>query len=252
MNARRPSTRFRISYVGSLYGARDAAPVFAALRALLDRGVIDERLLELRIVGPAALGGDANLDRLPVTRKGYVDHAAAISEMAAADVLLFFAPTVTGYRPARSTSTSCRGGRSYAWPGATTSPSNSCRSWGRVLRAASDLAAIEDALERLYLRWQDGKLDISPDVRGETLRRFSRPRSLERSPACSTPLRVNGPRFDTRHRKRAPPPDEPAFGVGAATPEVCRSPDEPDPVLRRRCEARQPLWAARASAETRS
>ena len=88
------STRFRISYVGTLYGARDAAPVFAALRALVDRGVIDERLLELRIVGPAALDADANLDRLPVSRMGYVDHAAAIAEMAAADVLLFYAPTV--------------------------------------------------------------------------------------------------------------------------------------------------------------
>ena len=94
LNTRRPDPRFRISYVGTLYGARDAAPVFAALRALLDRGVIDETLLELRIVGPAALAGDANLDRLPVTRKGYVDHAAAIAEMAAADVLLFYAPTV--------------------------------------------------------------------------------------------------------------------------------------------------------------
>ena len=59
-NARPRGTRFRISYVGSLYGARDGAPVFAALRALLDRGVIDERHLELRIVGPAALGADAN------------------------------------------------------------------------------------------------------------------------------------------------------------------------------------------------
>ena len=38
-----------------------------------------------------------------------------------------------------------------------------------------DRASIEAALERLYLRWQDGKLDISPDVRSETLRRFSRP-----------------------------------------------------------------------------
>ena len=94
VTARRRGTRFRISYVGSLYGARDAAPVFAALRALLDRGVIDEGLLELRIVGSAALDADANLDRLPVSRMGYVDHATAIAEMAAADVLLFYAPTV--------------------------------------------------------------------------------------------------------------------------------------------------------------
>ena len=36
-------------------------------------------------------------------------------------------------------------------------------------------AAIEAAIERLYRSWSDGDLGVSPNVRTETLRRFSRP-----------------------------------------------------------------------------
>ena len=64
--------RFRMSYVGTLYGARDAAPIFAALRALIDRGAVEKEELEVRLVGPTAVQADPNLDRLPVTRRGYV------------------------------------------------------------------------------------------------------------------------------------------------------------------------------------
>jgi glycosyltransferase involved in cell wall biosynthesis len=209
LSARRPDPRFRISYVGTLYGARDAAPVFAALRALLDRGVIDERLLELRIVGPAALDGDANLDRLPVTRKGYVDHAAAIAEMAAADVLLFYAPTVNRGPSGKIYEYLVSGRPVLCVAGSDNFAFRLVQELGAGYCAQpEDLAAIEDALERLYLRWQNGKLDISPDVRAETLRRFSRP-ALARALAG-----VLDAAAAERDRSRA----------GAATPEACRSP----------------------------
>lgn len=40
--------------------------------------------------------------------------------------------------------------------------------------------AIETALEELYWRWQQGELIVSPDVRVEVLRRFSRPALAKR------------------------------------------------------------------------
>ena len=176
VSARPRGSRFRISYVGTLYGARNAAPVFAALRALLDRGVIDEGHLELRIVGPAALDADVNLKRLPVSRMGYVDHAAAISEMAAADVLLFYAPTVNRgpsgkiyeYLVSGRPILCVAGSDNFAFQLVQDLGAGHCAQPG-------DLATIEDAIERMYLSWKDGKLDISPEVRAETLRRFSRP-----------------------------------------------------------------------------
>ena len=36
-----PLDRFRLSYVGTLYGARNAGPVFDAVRTLVQKGVID-------------------------------------------------------------------------------------------------------------------------------------------------------------------------------------------------------------------
>lgn len=176
VNARPRRPRFRISYVGTLYGARNAAPVFAALRALLDRGVIAEGDLELRIVGSAALGADANLERLPVSRTGYVDHAAAIHEMAAADVLLFHAPSVTQLPSGKIYEYLVSGRPILCVAGSDNSAFQLVQELGAGHCAEpGDLAAIEDAIERMYLSWKDGTLDISPDVSAETLRRFSRP-----------------------------------------------------------------------------
>ena len=175
MQARTRGARFRISYVGALYGERNAAPVFAALRALVDRNVIDESNLELRIVGSAALGDDVNIERLPVAWIGYVDHGAAISEMAAADVLLFYAPAlnrapsgkVYEYLVSGRPILCVAGSDNFAFQLVQELGAGYCAQPG-------DLTAIEDAIERMYVSWKDGKLEISPEVRAETLRRFSR------------------------------------------------------------------------------
>jgi glycosyltransferase involved in cell wall biosynthesis len=169
-------SRFRISYVGALYGARDAAPVFEALRALIDRGTIDETALDVRLVGPVALSDETPLASLPVTRLGYVDHGAAVTEMAAADVLLFYAPAfvrgpsgkiyeylISG-RPVL-----CVAGRdNFAFGLVQELRAGPCAEPG-------DQAAIEEAIEELHHRWQQGELAVDPHVREETLRRFSRP-----------------------------------------------------------------------------
>jgi len=168
--------RFRISYVGALYGERNAAPVFAALRALVDRGVIDPEHLELRIVGSASVAADANVDALPVTWTGYVDHAAAIAEMAAADVLLFYAPSVNRgpsgkiyeYLVSGRPILCVAGGDNFAFQLVQELGAGQCAE-------PEDPASIEDAIERMYLSWRDGTLGVGPEVREETLRRFSRP-----------------------------------------------------------------------------
>ena len=224
VTARRRGTRFRISYVGSLYGARDAAPVFAALRALVDRGVIDEGLLELRIVGSAALDADANLDRLPVSRMGYVDHAAAIAEMAAADVLLFYAPTVNRGPSGKIYEYLVSGRPVLCVAGSDNFAFHSSRSWARGI--APSLKTRRQSRTPSSGCTCGGRTASSTSARtcGERPSAGSLvQRSLERSPPCSKPLRANGTRFDTRHRKRALPPDKLTSGTGAL-PRAYRSP----------------------------
>ena len=169
------NAKFRLAHVGSLYGERDAAPVFAALGRLIDRGAVDPRKVELRIVGSAALDGDANLERLPVIRTGYVDHAEAVSEMAAADALLLYAPPVIR-GPSGKIYEYLVSGRPIL---CVTRADNFAFRLVHELRAGlcaepGDQSAIEAAIERLYRRWAGGELRVDPQVRDETLRRFSR------------------------------------------------------------------------------
>ena len=120
--------RFRLAYVGSLYGSRDAAPVFDAVSELIARGRLDAGRFELRIVGDAQLNGQRR-DAVPTTLTGYVDHRRAVAEMAGASVLLLHQPAeqlgsssknlrVPHFRPSRS----------CAWPIRTTLPTVRCRS----------------------------------------------------------------------------------------------------------------------------
>jgi glycosyltransferase involved in cell wall biosynthesis len=174
--ARRPSTRFTISHVGALYGARDAAPVFAALRSLLDKGAIERRKLELRLVGSWPLEEDPNLRQIPVGRIGHVDHSAALSEMAAADVLLFYAPAtnrgpsgkIYEYLASGRPILCVAGSDNFAFRIVDELDAGRCAQPG-------DQPAIEQAIEALYRSWSVGKLGIGPHVRTEALRRFSRP-----------------------------------------------------------------------------
>jgi glycosyltransferase involved in cell wall biosynthesis len=168
--------QFRLSYIGALYGERHAAPVFAALRALVDRGVIDPRDLDVRIVGHASLEDDANLARLPVTLTGYVDHATALSEMRSADVLLFYAPALNRgssgkiyeYLAAGRPILCVAGNDNFAFALVQELDAGPCAE-------PDDAGSIEAAIERLYRAWKDGTLAVAPEVRDEALRRFSRP-----------------------------------------------------------------------------
>jgi glycosyltransferase involved in cell wall biosynthesis len=167
--------RFRLSYVGSLYGSRDAAPVLAAVRGLAATGSITPGTFELRLVGDASIAGDHDMDGIPITRTGYVDHVRALREMAAASALLFYAPAGS-----RGSS-----GKIYEYLASGRPVLCVASRDSLARRLVEDLGAgpcidpgdadgIRVALERLMGAWRDGSLAIDPAVREEALRRFSR------------------------------------------------------------------------------
>jgi glycosyltransferase involved in cell wall biosynthesis len=167
--------RLRFAHVGMLYGARDAAPVFAAFRNLIGRGALDGDKIEVRIVGDARLGTGIADGALSVSRRGYVDHRDALAEMQAADVLLLYQPT--GQRGSS--------GKIYEYlatgrPVLCVAPSDNVAArlvtelGAGACAVSDDQASIEDAVERLYHAWSGGRLEASAHVREMTLRRFSR------------------------------------------------------------------------------
>jgi glycosyltransferase involved in cell wall biosynthesis len=166
---------FRLSYVGSLYGSRDGAPVFDALHALARRGVLEQGDFELRLVGDAKVPPTFALGGLPVTRTGYVDHRQALEEMTSASALLLYLPPVT-----RGSS-----GKLFEYLASGRPVLCVARRDNLAYRLVDELGAgpcvephdveaIERAIERLVAQWRSGTLTVDPIVREETLRRFSR------------------------------------------------------------------------------
>jgi glycosyltransferase involved in cell wall biosynthesis len=168
---------FRLTYAGTLYGARNLEPVFAALKKMIATGRLDADRFELRLVGSDFRGQRAgsDLEALPMQATGYVDHRRALSEMAASDALLLFQPA--------------------GWPGASgklyeylatgrpilcVAPDDSVPSRLVHELAAGECAspdepaAIEAAIASLYRRWRDGELGVNDRVRRVAVERFSR------------------------------------------------------------------------------
>jgi glycosyltransferase involved in cell wall biosynthesis len=169
-----PTDRFRLSYVGTLYGARNGGPVFDAVRALVSRGVIDPARFEIRVVGNAV---SASTDDLPVplTFTGFVDHHTAVAEMLGSTALFFHAPPhvpgVSGKIYEYLTS-----GRPVL---CVANPNNAAYGLVQELGAGEcadvrDPASVEAALTRLVTQWQDGGLPPLEDVRREAIKRYSR------------------------------------------------------------------------------
>lgn len=169
------SERFRLSYVGSLYGVRNAAPVFAALRQLIDGGRLSRDELEVRIVGHANVD-QTELESLPVTLTGYVDHQRALEEMNDASALLLYQPPE--YQDAASAKI-----YEYLVSGrpvlCVTGQGN--MSYGLVEKLCAgecaepaDPVAIAAALDRLLAKWRSGERTLDPGVSEKVLRRFSR------------------------------------------------------------------------------
>ncbi len=115
------SDRFALTYVGSLYGSRDAAPVFAAISRLIEQRAIDRDRFEVRLVGNVWMAGMTGAHRrIPVRTVGYVDHRRAVSEMHGRPRCCSTRPSSIRDRRARSSSTCFPAARSCAWLGART------------------------------------------------------------------------------------------------------------------------------------
>jgi glycosyltransferase involved in cell wall biosynthesis len=173
-----PDDRFVLTYAGSLYGDRDAAPVFRAIAALAASGRIDPTRFEVRIVGNVWLPDRPDADaEVRVTLTGYVDREAALGEMHRASALLFYAPAST-----RATS-----GKIFEYLACGRPILSVARRDNLAYRLVDEFGAgavaeptdqggVERAITDLYDRWENGTLAIGPDVRERTLRRFSRRR----------------------------------------------------------------------------
>ncbi len=85
-----PDDRFVLAHVGSLYGARNPAALWAALALLRERGRLDR--FTLRLVGAVDDAARAAAEKHGlaglVEATGYVSHAEAVREMRAATALL--------------------------------------------------------------------------------------------------------------------------------------------------------------------
>jgi glycosyltransferase involved in cell wall biosynthesis len=170
------SDRFSLTHVGSLYGSRDAAPVFAAIGRLIEGGGIDRDRFELPLVGNVWIG-----DRLiegngvPVRTVGYVDHHRAVTEMRRATALLFYQPPEYPTSSGKIFEYLLSGRPILCVAGRENLAYRLVEELGAgAVAEPDDPGSIDRALAHLYGRWRDGALGIGPEVRERTLARFSR------------------------------------------------------------------------------
>jgi len=166
--------RFRLSYVGSLYGSRHGSPVFDAVKELASRGCITADNFDMRIVGHVTLG-EVDVGGVPVSCTGFVDHSRAVAEMLSATALFF-------HQPPEQLGAS---GKIYEYLASgrpilcVAHPDNAAFRLVDELGAGEcadvrNPEAVIDALRRLVERWQAGTLGSGEHVRKEAHRRFSR------------------------------------------------------------------------------
>jgi glycosyltransferase involved in cell wall biosynthesis len=170
--------RFRLTYVGSLYGDRDAAPVLEAIATLASAGRVDPRRFEVSIVGNVWLTKSITDDgRIPIAMTGYVERHRALLEMRQASALLFYAPVST-WAPSTKIFEYLASGRPIL---SVARRDNLAYQLVKELDAGAvaepdDPDGIKSAITELYDRWLAGSLDVTPSVRDQTLSRFSRRR----------------------------------------------------------------------------
>ena len=166
--------RFRLSYVGSFYGSHDGAETFTAIRNLMERGELDPRTFELRIVGHAEIERE-KLDSLPVSFTGYVSHEQALAEMAGASALLYSRQPEDRVLSGKIFEylTSGRPVLSVAHPDSLASKlvAELGAGWCADVR---DVGAVTGALRQVLDDWRRGAIETHPGVRQEVIRRFSR------------------------------------------------------------------------------
>jgi len=167
--------RFRLSFIGTLYGTIDAAPILEAVERLIADGAVDPERFELRVVGNVWIPGFAGPDGVPLVQTGYVSHDQAVAEMRRSTALLLYVPAAS-----RAPS-----GKVFEYLAAerpilcVTRPDNLAatlvREWDAGETAApDDEQAIATALRSMYERWEAGELRAPHGVRERVLAHYSR------------------------------------------------------------------------------
>ena len=169
------SHRFVLAHVGTIYGIRDPSPGLRALAQLVQRGLVDGKQVEVRLVGSLWLEGFDPPSGIRVERTGYVGHRRAVEEMFKATALLLYVPG-SSLAPSGKLFEYLASGRPIL---CLTHPDNLAsrlvRKWNAGLVAhPHDEEAIEQALLILWQRWQDNGLPDQAEVRRKTLERYSR------------------------------------------------------------------------------
>ena len=169
--------RLRLVFVGTLYGGRDGAEIFAALRHLVSIGAVDGRDIEFRVVGNTWLSERLDVGPVELVQTGYVDHGTAVAEMGAADVLVSYLPPESFSTPGKIFEYLASGR-----PILSVAPEQSLAhrlvaelgaGWSVI---PGDREGLRAALLEVHRRWRRGDLSTRPTVRARTLERFSRRR----------------------------------------------------------------------------
>jgi glycosyltransferase involved in cell wall biosynthesis len=180
--------RFALTHVGSLYGARDAVPVFNAIGRLLERRDIDRNRLEVALVGNVWMGDrPLHPNGVPVRTTGYVDHRRAVKEMRRTTALLFYQPLEYPGPSGKIFEYLLSGRPILCVAGRENLAYRLVQELGAgVVATPDDPESIERAVLGLYDRWRNGTLHTAPDVRERVLARFSRRVLTDVSRRCST------------------------------------------------------------------
>lgn len=173
--------RFTLTHVGAFYRQQSIEPILIALRNLLAVRPDMHGALQFRVVGTLSGSQRAFVragDAAFMTQAGYRSHAEAISEMAAADVLLLTVPAVDGGQcciPAKTFEYLGFGGHILAFAHEGTGLAATLHEAGgcTVLRDCSPAAWLA-AIEAAFDAWRCGTL--IHHHRSDIVERFRRDR----------------------------------------------------------------------------
>ncbi len=172
--------RFVLSHIGTLYDLQDPSVALRALASLGASGAVDVERIRIRLVGNVWLPDFAPPPGIRVEQTGYVDHRRAIAEMCAATVLLLYVPA-SSLAPSGKLYEYLASGRPIlCLTGPDNLASRLVREWDAgVVADPRDEAAIEQALQTLWLRWLENGLQDQVEVRRKTFERYSRRKTAE-------------------------------------------------------------------------
>lgn len=162
--------RLTVVYTGSFYGSRTARPFLAALRQVLEVGLVPRAGITVRLVGntgqdAAQAVADWHLSDV-VQLGGYVSHRDVLAQQLAADALLL----IVGAGPGSDVVLTAKIFEYLATrrpilglvpPGAAATLLHEAQAGSIV--PPDDVQTIAQALVTLYADWHAGRLHVSPD-----------------------------------------------------------------------------------------